>query len=125
MVIKVEKSPASAENRSSTDVLWKDVLMFKDWQLKFTSWIYHTLTCFLSLTTNSFFSATSIFNLRLPQGLISLNMTKENASGRGVSDPEKQKPCYQVTLFLNNAVNWFELNQKHYETGTIGQIITI
>lgn len=58
--------------------------------------------------------------------MIPLNMPKENAAGMGASDAEKQKPCYQVTLlFLNGAVNWFELSQKHSETGTIGQIITV
>lgn len=75
---------------------------------------------------NSFLSATSIFNVRFLQGLVSLNMPTEYTTGSGASDPEKQKPCYQVTLlFLISAVNWFGLNQKRSETETIGQIITI
>lgn len=77
------------------------MLIFRDRQPKFNSWIYHKLTCFPSLSVNSFLSATSIFSVRFLQGLLSLNMPTENATGRGASDPEKQKTHYQVTYAVS------------------------
>jgi len=97
MVVKVEKSPASAENRSSIDTLWKETDGADVQRLATEAELLDlSHTEFLSLAVHSL-PATPIYNVRFPQRPISLHLPTENATGSGTSDPEKQKTRYQVT----------------------------